>query len=118
MRPALHAGGLGVVDRRLGITIRGRAHSDSYELHIIGSKTTHSEAPPILRTLFEYSQLITDPRVCQNVLGLGRLRFDLFSKLLHQSSQKIQLVTVVRPPNRTEEFAVRDDLVGAVRNIL
>jgi hypothetical protein len=30
----------------------------------------------------------------------------------------IQLLTVIRPPDGAEEFAVRHDLVGAVREVL
>src|SRR3981081_1181924 len=56
-------------------------------------------------------QTVADPRFGQEVRGAGRLRFDLLSQLVDDHTKVVNLVSVVRAPDRLQKLAMGEHLV-------
>ena len=55
---------------------------------------------------------IPDPRFGQQMRRLRGLRFDFLPELIHNDAQMVDLITVIRTPDRLEQLAMRNDFVG------
>src|SRR5437763_11082068 len=55
-------------------------------------------------------EAITDPRLCQNVLRFGRIRFDFLAQLADEDAQVFGLLDVVAAPDAREQRAMREHL--------
>src|SRR6266699_3794432 len=51
---------------------------------------------------------VADPGFRQDVLWLGRIGFDLFSKVGDEDAQVVGLIAIVRAPYRLKQFSMRN----------
>src|SRR5581483_2714986 len=73
--------------------------------------------PAILGRFRSSVEAIADPGLRGNVLRMLRIRFDLFSKVLDKDPKVIHLIAVIGPPDRLQQFAMRNRLVRVLRQI-
>src|ERR1043166_8831095 len=59
-------------------------------------------------------EAVADPRLGEDVAGLGRRGLELPAQRVHQHAKVLRLIDGVRAPDRFEDRAVREDAPGVL----
>ena len=70
------------------------------------------KSAPEAPTLHRFTEAVSDMRLRQEIPWIGRVIFDFYADLSDKRAQVFKFVPILRPPHRTEQFAVRYRLTG------
>src|SRR5260370_1029812 len=60
---------------------------------------------------------VASPRISHQELGFGRIGFDFLAQAIDENAHIFEFITVIRAPNRLQEFAMRDRLIGTRKQV-
>src|SRR5579862_4874744 len=69
------------------------------------------------RRLLWEMEAVTGQGIGEQKPRVRRVGLDLLAQAVHKDSQVFELVSVIRPPNRLQELAMRNGLVGARQQV-
>src|SRR5580704_9187833 len=84
-----------------GLTLR--THTDE-----MGSKTPIADAGRVLGFAVRQLESVAESGFGQDICGFCRILLDLLSKLIDDDVQVFHLVAIIWPPNRLQDFAMRN----------
>jgi len=61
---------------------------------------------------------VANPRLGQEILGVGWFGFNLLAKLIDEDAKVLDLLAIIRSPNGLEDFSMRDRDVRPCNQIM